>query len=682
MPHRTGSDASDIHQDELAVLTRATLIRISSSGIEPVIEALLSLLEEITPFDKPISAHPLHVLHSELYVLDLITDCCSACWDGEVDAVNVTSNLPIPLDAQVSAPYVTPGHRADGKGGQIKKDTRSLLALRLGTVPKPLSAGIVARIIETVGFFLIPLPEDYVLDTSKILDDGHGSASLTNSIFMRRGTDRLSEQQCQPESYARMIIEFISASNWSYMFNFVQSTLRSLRSAHPPQSSANSADSVEEEHKSLIALRMIADLWVDGAKLKLILAEICGSFLHLRRPYQNTVAIVLPMLINRWIDNSPKEFINLHTTEKRLDGGADTLFDMTISMIDAGRKKAIVWPFQTALLFVNFEVWEVASHLKERTGSISKKAAFLKDLLKTLRSSRSVPLREAAAYCLINIMRVSRHFPPDSESALMSYALDIHDEIREAIFRRTEIPSFDRTLLTAAFVTLTELDCEETLIAQCLEAGSPTDFKISFFSGAAHLAIQERPDRFSALFTRVAPFVRAQLKNATPVPKQFHANGYSSRKTSGDQPQSDLIYSILTFLSFRPLVLFEAAATPDSPGYNEFFEETLRSFVGCLGSDDELIRSLASNVTRRLLADNSVVLLHRNLKSGSQAFPTSFWRTTSTILYTLCNKAVQLGLAGPGRKSLLNLIHDYLEARYALLKTDEVCASLIVSKQC
>ena len=47
----------------------------------------------------------------------------------------------------------------------------------------------------------------------------------------------------------------------------------------------------------------------------------------------------------------------------------------------------------------------------------------------------------------------------------------------------------------------------------------------------------------------------------------------------------------------------------------------------------------------------------------------------SIVLLTLCNKAVQLGLAGPGRKSLLRLIHDYLEARYVLLKNDEVVLS-------
>ena len=383
------------------------MIRISSSDVEPVIEALLSLLEALTPFDKAIILHAPHVLHSEIYVLELLTECCSAYWDGFVFAANNGQDGTAPRDT--------------GNDWKVQNNqgVRSISAHRMKVAPGALNTGLVSRIIETVGFFLIPLPEDYILDSSKILDDGRScTANMANRTFIRKGADRLSEQQCQLESFARMIIEFISATNWTYMFNFVQSTLRSLRSAHPPQSSANSADSVEEEHKSLIALRMIADLWVDGSKLRLILGEICGSFLHLRRPYQNTVAIVLPMLINRWLDNSPSEFINLHTTHKKLDGGADTLFDMTVSMIDAGRKKAIVWPFQTALLFVNFEVWEVAGGLKERVGSIAKKAAFLKDLLKTLRSSRSIPLREAAAYCLINIMRVSRHFPSDSESAL------------------------------------------------------------------------------------------------------------------------------------------------------------------------------------------------------------------------------------------------------------------------
>jgi neurofibromin 1 len=400
----------------LVVLTRATLVNVSPASIETVIDALLSLLEELAPFDKVLSTHPPHVLHSEIFVLSLLADCCSAHWD---------SNVRASLDHQSS--------QTDSKGrdgAQIEDirlnsatESKRIRALRIRCAPNMLSNGLVARILDTVGFFLSPLPEDYVLDSSKILKDGLKTvADISNLSAVRLDSayagKQFSEKVDELESYARSIIEFVSAANWTYMFNFVQSTLRSLRMTHPPQSSANSADSVEEEHKSLIALRMIADLWVDGAKLRLVLQEVCGSFLHLRRPYQNTVAVVLPVLINRWLENSPDEFVSIHTTNKRLDGGADTLFDMTVSMSDAGRKKAIVWPFQTALLFVNFEVWEVASHLKERAGNVSKKAAFLKDLVKTLRTSRSIPLREAAAYCLVNIMRISRHFSADSESAL------------------------------------------------------------------------------------------------------------------------------------------------------------------------------------------------------------------------------------------------------------------------
>ena len=119
------------------------------------------------------------------------------------------------------------------------------------------------------------------------------------------------------------------------------------------------------------------------------------------------------------------------------------------------------------------------------------------------------------------------------------------------------------------------------------------------------------------------------VQNAIPVPRSFHANGYhTSRKTSGDQPQSDLLYSILVFLDVCPLILFDAAAAPGTPGYSEFYEETMISFVGCLASDDETTRSLTSHVARKLMAENSVVLLHRNLENGSQGFPTTFWRTT------------------------------------------------------
>jgi hypothetical protein len=215
----------------------------------------------------------------------------------------------------------------------------------------------------------------------------------------------------------------------------------------------------------------------------------------------------------------------------------------------------------------------------------------------------------------------------------MSYALDVHDEIRDAIYRRTETPAFDRSLLAAAFVTLTELEFDEGLISLCIEPSSPIDFKVSFFLGLAHLAVQENSAHYLTLFTRIVPFIRAQLKNVLLGQMGPQSNGYyAMRKQSGDQAQTELLYSILRYLNARPLAMFDAAPPLGSPEYSEFYEDTFASFTACLASDDELVRSLTSNVARKLLADNTLFLLRRNIASGSDGFSLRFWKTTLVFI--------------------------------------------------
>jgi neurofibromin 1 len=163
-----------------------------------------------------------------------------------------------------------------------------------------------------------------------------------------------------------------------------------------------------------------------------VIQELCGSFLHLRKAFQTTVAIVLPLLITRWLERNPGEFIDLHSLHKRLDGGAETLFDMTNTMFDGGRRKALLFPFQTSLLFLLPDVFEVASNMRDvKSSSISKKVSFLEMLRKSLRNRN-----ETAIYCLTSLLRVARHFPLDSDAALLSFALDVQEEVREAVFRR------------------------------------------------------------------------------------------------------------------------------------------------------------------------------------------------------------------------------------------------------
>jgi neurofibromin 1 len=143
-----------------------------------------------------------------------------------------------------------------------------------------------------------------------------------------------------------------------------------------------------------------------------------------------------------------------------------------------------------------------------------KKVTFLEGLRKALRNRNST-----AAYCLISLLRAARHFRLDSDSALLSYALDVQDEVREAVFRRytpgVDSTSFDDSLMTAAFVTLAHLNfdmCHQSLAPLCLSANAPEDFKVAYISACCYFARQQNVDVYQPLFAKASSLVRSHLK--------------------------------------------------------------------------------------------------------------------------------------------------------------------------
>ncbi|KAM3065147.1 Ras GTPase activating protein ira2 [Clarireedia jacksonii] len=387
--------------------------------------------------------------------------------------------------------------------------------------------------IDAVKLFWNPVPEGYVLPAANILDDVFRGGACGGPGSLSSGAENANEPNGQQsdmdssgllqkhsdstEAYIRRIVEFVSFSNWPRTLEYLRNSLRGLLASHP--STGNQASNsivVDDDRNALITIRLISSFWVDSRKLGIVIQELCGSFLHLRKTFQTTVAVVMPQLITRWLERNPDDFVKLHTMHKRLDGGAETLFDMTNTMIDGGRRKSLLFPFQTSLLFLLPEVFEVASNMRDvkSNSGISKKVTFLEMLRKTLRNRN-----EAAVYCLTSILRVARHFPPDSDAAILSYALDVQEEVREAVFRRytvgAENTTIDSGLMTAAFVSLAHLNfnaCVEGLAPFCLAQNTPQEFKLAVIRACTHFAKQSNASDYEQLFAKVSDFIRAFLK--------------------------------------------------------------------------------------------------------------------------------------------------------------------------
>ncbi|KAG6037539.1 hypothetical protein E4U41_005005 [Claviceps citrina] len=231
----------------------------------------------------------------------------------------------------------------------------------------------------------------------------------------------------------------------------------------------------------LPAQTLLPELMVD-VKLGLIIQEICSSYLHLRKPYQGTIAVVFPLLVSRWMDRFPHEFVRLHSGYNKLDGGADILFDMTHTGVDNSRRKSVLYPMQITLLLLLPDVFEVASNLRDaKSNNLVKKVSFLNSLRKALRNGN-----ERAAYCLVALLRAARHFEAESDSALVSYAMDVQDEIKDSVFGLSHADNsiliFDQDMIAGAFVCLARLDPDsgvETLTKTCVSPVAPDNFKIA-----------------------------------------------------------------------------------------------------------------------------------------------------------------------------------------------------------
>jgi neurofibromin 1 len=120
---------------------------------------------------------------------------------------------------------------------------------------------------------------------------------------------------------------------------------------------------------------------------------------------------------------------------------------------------------------------------------------------------------------MVLLLRAARHFDAESDSALMSYAMDVQDEVRDAVFRRFA-PGADGVLheqdiMTAAFVSLTHLNFDhsvETLAVACLSSSAPHSFKIAVIQACAHFARLGNNQKYQPLFTTASAFIQGQLQ--------------------------------------------------------------------------------------------------------------------------------------------------------------------------
>ncbi|KAI9843719.1 MAG: Ras GTPase activating protein ira2 [Thelocarpon superellum] len=680
LPYRTGIDASDLSRDGLFTLTRASLTQVSEFDIGPTIAGLGAVLDELSTKFGPIRSRPDFVLQSELYVVELLADCCTAHWNRVRLVADAGAASPSPPDddrstASPSSRSQSRSEAADGPDARAARNNHNV-------VPPALPEAQVMHMINLLTHIITPLPDEQLMPMSSLLDlgflPGGGGNRIPDMAARGAAAPPSSRTHGRLDRAAFQIMEYLSASNWSLLFAYIQTKLKLLRAlpvTSGPGSMPRPDGAPDSEASALAGLQLLAHVWIDRRKLSVLIQELCACFLNLQKPAQNAVAVLLPETIGRWIDTNPDEFVRLHTFERRLDGGCEFLFDMSGSMADDVRLKEFIWPFQTALVLLIPEVFWVAGSMQDAKGSLAKKAAFLEGLRQSLHSSRS---SNTAAFCLVGICKVAHHFPLESDAALLSYALDVQLEVREEVFRpataaaaANDDRAFDLPFMVAVIVSLCHLNQDsilDHLLPWCFQPDSPTQVKLAVFHSCAIMARQPDAAQYHALFAAVGPHVRTLLLARAA---HLHAAHTRGRRPSADpnvDPQSyEVLCTMFDFLAIRPATLF-ADGPQDAIDYNEYFSDGLLAFVAYLADDDERVRSLASRIVCRIIAESHKIWTSRTRDSGSDRFLLhQWWRSTSLLLSTLAKKALDLSLRGPDAKALVHTIDDFLRARLDVL---------------
>ncbi|RKK15330.1 Neurofibromin [Fusarium oxysporum] len=624
LPHRAGTSGQSLQQDDVLHVTRATLVELGNTSISTVIASLLVLLEDLARPYAAVADHPSHILASELYIVAVIADCCSSHWAS------------ISQDADVEP----------------------------APAPPPLDEVLVSRLFDAFKHLLEPIPENCILPAQTLLDQvstrnvsvarPESSSVSSDADSSPPSDERFAETLVEMDIHIKTVTEYVTTSSWTAAFDYLRNVIYTIRTSIVTQPGVSTPGSTQDaERAALVVLRLLSFFWVDGPKLGQVIQEICSSFLHFRKPYQNTIAVVSPLLIMRWLDRFPREFVQLHQLHKRLDGGADTLFDMAQAATDNGRRKGLFYPLQTTLLFLLPDVFEVASNMREaKSSSMVKKVTFLDGLRKASRNRN-----EQAAYCLVSLLRAARHFDVESDSALVSYALDVQDEVRDAVFRRltaSEYGLFDQDMMTAAFVSLTHLNLDTSVsgfVESCIAPNAPSSFKLATVQGCTYFAQQPYALRYHELFDAAIPFMRTQLETE-------NAKAVSTMGRQGSE-RTELVCSILQFLDASPARLLDDLSKDGSN--NSFF----KSFLLCVLSENPAVRKLATGVASRLFQGHLEAYRQFDTghRFGTKELRDDIWSRSSKVLLALCESVT----SKKDDQSLRDL-QDYLEARLLLLK--------------
>ncbi|KAG0178831.1 Ras GTPase activating protein ira2 [Apophysomyces sp. BC1021] len=490
LPVNSGRKLESLEHDPIMQQTVAAIIELSRHKLSTVANALGTVLENVSKnppsntFDPSV---PLEVLHSQLFVLRLMSACMQHHWTWyrQHSKQRLSEAAQVADSVEAAAAAAATGamndtefiHTSivDGKnpGQSINGQSQKVANLRL-IDPPPLDEALVTFILVLLGRFLhqTHVIEEANEQLASMASDHQNE--YTPTVGMTTDPQTL-EIIAEIYKATGRVLYYVSASNWSTYYFKIKNVVQALGATG------------DGSETSPPEIRMLECCSLTQQRLHTVLSDLSPYFLHMKREGKLLFAKTMRKAIWRWIETYPFQYAEICESDGRLLTGSEILFDMCSSTADNSRRKSILWPLQTILLSLSPDLLL---------------QAFLDDPAsqnrRTLRSSR---MAEIAAVCYVDLCKASTYVPPTDDSVLRHIAADIEDDLKEKVWNFSRLSTTElanlgytidiQTLTTDYLLSRLRLDPENTLttlVPTCLEEGAPVIFKLALVRSCLAIA--------------------------------------------------------------------------------------------------------------------------------------------------------------------------------------------------
>nr|CAG8557750.1 86_t:CDS:10 [Entrophospora candida] len=626
LPITSGRNLDELESDPIILATVNAIIELSRLRLHIIVNNLTRILDNISRIDNNINGS-FEILQSQLYILKILSACMTHHWKKHRQSLIIDTEMK---NSQ--------NNDSNINESPIEKD------------PPPLEDDLARLVLNVLSKFLY-----LMAGQENVMDNGYGTNNYSSHIIY--------DTVCEIFKNAGRVIFYISSSNWDVVFAKIKSRIGNLAAAN-------------EDRPEIAELKLLECSNLNAKRLSRILQELCGSFIHLRKQSQITLATVLRKAIWNWIEIFPSEFISLCQNQKRLEGGPEILFDILHSAAsESVNRKTAFWPLQTMLLVICPDILFSASMYErsdsDRTNTISKKVQFLETLKVSLKGKA---LSDVAALCYVDICKASTYVSKEDISTFRIIVPDIENDLKDKLFDLyrpfPDEHNINQSLMTDCLTVLFKLNPETTLnslIPICLHVNAPNAFKLVLLKSCYSMALEEPRLPLNSQMEIMHSILASPLRKlfqdlVSNVDVNGRRNGRADRHDDFLE-RLEIIQHILNLYRADPLLAI-VGRKPDEEN-----QSIILAITECMNVYNDTIKTIAADT---LLQLHNVKLIEQ--WGPKETRMQHFWHISSQITLAVAKQILDSKERNDSTKYMLNLLLQLLKCRNQFLKdhTDEL----------